>query len=47
LHHPCKPLSYKAAKGFEQRLSSGSVRCPQFFKEAIHNYVEKRGEENV
>lgn len=47
LHHPCKPLSYKAAKGFEQRLTSGSVRCPQFFKEAIHNYVEKRGEENA
>ncbi len=46
LRYSCKPLSYKAAKGFEQRLVSGKVRCPQFFKDAIHDYVEKRGKEN-
>jgi len=46
LLYPCKPLSYKAAKGFENRLNSGTVRCPQFFREAIKNYVEKRSEEN-
>ena len=43
---PCKPLSYKAAKGFEKRLNTGSVRCPQFFKEAIQKYVKQRGDEN-
>lgn len=47
LLYPCKALSYKAAKGFESRLNSGTVRCPQFFSEAIHKYVvEKGGEEN-
>lgn len=46
LRHPCKPLSLKAAKGFEKRLTTGSVRCPEFFRDAIHDYVEKRGEEN-
>lgn len=47
LLYPCKALSYKAAKGFESRLNSGTVRCPQFFIEAIHKYVaEKGGEEN-
>lgn len=46
LNHPCKPLSYKAAKGFESRLISGTVRSPQFFKNAIHQYVERKGKEN-
>ena len=46
LKYPCKPLSYKAAKGFESRLNSGTVQSPQFFKNAIHQYVEKKGEEN-
>lgn len=47
LMYPCKELSYKAAKGFENRLISGTVRCPRFFSEAIHKYVkEKGGEEN-
>lgn len=47
LNYPCKALSYKAAKGFENRLKAGTVRCPQFFSEAIHRYVEEKGgEEN-
>lgn len=44
LDYPCKALSYKAAKGFENRLNSGTVRCPQFFSEAIHRYVEEKGD---
>lgn len=47
LKYPCKELSYKAARGFENRLNAGRVRCPQFFRDAIHEYVEKKGEENV
>ena len=47
LNYPCKALSYKAAKGFENRLNAGTVRCPDFFREAIHKYVEQKGgEEN-
>ena len=46
LKFPCKPLSYKAAKGFESRLVSGTVRSPQFFVNAIHEYVERKGQEN-
>ena len=46
LRYPCKPLSYKAAKGFESRLVSGTVRSPQFFINAIHQYVERKGKEN-
>lgn len=42
LQFPCKPLSLKAAKGFESRLNLGKVRCPQFFKDAIHEYVERK-----
>lgn len=44
LNYPCKALSYKAAKGFESRLNAGTVRCPQFFIEAVHRYVEDKGE---
>ena len=47
LIYPCKELSYKAAKGFESRLNSGTVRCPQFFNEAIHLYVERKEKENA
>lgn len=46
LQYPCKPLSIKAAKGFYNRLTIGTVRCPQFFREAIYNYVEMREAEN-
>lgn len=46
LKFPCKPLSLKAATGFEKRLNIGTVRCPQFFRDTIHNYVEMRSEEN-
>jgi len=46
LNYPCKPLSLKAAKGFEHRLSMGKVRCPQFFRDAIHEYVKGKDEEN-
>ena len=42
LNFPCKPLSLRAAKGFEHRLSIGTVRCPQFFKDAIQKYVESK-----
>ena len=43
LKYPCKPLSYKAAKGFENRLNSGTVRCPEFFAKAIHDYIVSKG----
>lgn len=46
LHYPCKPLSLKAAKGFEHRLTIGTVHCPQFFREAIRNYVQNKTIEN-
>lgn len=42
LEHPCKPLSLKAATGFEQRLNVGTVRCPAYFKTAIRNYVKSK-----
>lgn len=47
LKYPCKPLSYKAAKGFEHRLTIGNVYSPQFFYEAISKYVEEKGREYV
>lgn len=47
LNYPCKPLSYKAAKGFESRLNAGTVRCPKFFSDTISRYVKEKGEENV
>lgn len=47
LQYPCKELSYKAAKGFESRLISGTVHCPRFFVEAVHDYVEQKGIENA
>ena len=46
LEFPCKALSLKAAKGFETRLNSGTVKCPQFFNEAIHQYIVKKEKEN-
>lgn len=46
LQYPCKELSYKAAKGFENRLEAGNVHCPQFFVDAIHAYVEEKGKED-
>lgn len=46
LEYPCKPLSLKAAKGFESRLHSGTVRSPNFFKKAIHDYVTLKTQEN-
>jgi len=46
LQYPCKPLSLKAAKGFEYRLNIGNVHCPQFFRNAIKEYVQLKSEEN-
>lgn len=46
LKYPCKPLSLKAARGFENRLNLGKVRCPQFFRDAIHEYVARKDDEN-
>lgn len=46
LKHPCKPLSLKASQGFEHRLTIGTVRCPQFFRDTIHQYVASKLEEN-
>ena len=45
LRYPCRPLSLKAAKGFEHRLNTGTVRCPQFFAKAIHEYVITKSRE--
>ncbi len=42
LLYPGKELSLKAAKGFENRLLTGSVHSPAFFREAIHNYVKSK-----
>lgn len=47
LEYSCKPLSLKAAKGFDKRLSLGKVRCPDFFRTAIKNYVEAKEDENA
>lgn len=44
LNHPCKPLSLKAASGFMNRLEIGTVRCPQFFRETIQNYVNQKSQ---
>lgn len=46
LIYPCKPLSLKAAKGFEHRLNIGTVHCPQYFRDAVHNYVQLKLNEN-
>ena len=49
LCYPCKPLSLKAAKGFEHRLNIGTVRCPQYFRDTIHQYIinlEENGRNN-
>lgn len=46
LQYPCKPLSLKAAQGFEHRLNIGTVHCPQYFRDAVHNYVQLKLEEN-
>ena len=46
LQYPCKPLSLKAASGFENRLNIGTVHCPQFFRDAIRNYVQLKLENN-
>ena len=46
LEYPCKPLSLKAALGFENRLNTGTVRSPLFFMEAIHAYIIKKSQEN-
>ena len=46
LQYPCKPLSLKAAQGFEHRLNIGTVHCPQYFRDALHNYVQLKLEEN-
>lgn len=44
---PRKSLSLKAAKGFASRLNQGNVRVPQFFKDAINQYIEHKSTENV
>lgn len=46
LRYPCKPLSLKAAKGFDQRLSTGTVRCPIFFRDTIKQYIQLKLENN-
>ena len=46
LQYPCKPLSFKAANGFKERLQSGTVRSPQYFMDAINKYVKEKGPEN-
>ena len=47
LMFPRKPLSLKAARGFASRLNQGTVRVPQFFKDAINQYIEQKTIENV
>lgn len=47
LRYPCKPLSYRASSGFANRLKTGTVRAPQFFTDAIENYVKEKGEQNA
>lgn len=47
LEYPCKPLSLKAAKGFDNRLSLGKVHCPDYFRSAIKKYIEAKENENA
>lgn len=41
LEYPTKPLSIKAAKGFESRLHAGTLKYPEYFANAIHQYILK------
>lgn len=41
LKHPGKPLSLRAAKGFEKRLLEGRLHSPTYFINAIRNYINK------
>lgn len=41
LQFPRKPLSLKAAKGFQKRLYEGGMHAPQYFKEAIQHHIEQ------
>lgn len=41
LKYPVKPLSLKAAKGFEKRLLEGNLKYPEYFAKAIHQYIQK------
>lgn len=45
LHHPAKPLSYKATTGFVSRLRSGSLHFPQEFLFALENHAEAMREQ--
>lgn len=47
LKYPRRPLSIKASKGFFGRLQSGSLRCPQYFRDEIKDYIEERENGNV
>lgn len=40
LRYPRKPLSLKATKGFEKRLSEGGMHSPSFFQDTIRRHVE-------
>lgn len=42
LQFPNKPLSLKAASGFASRLNQGNVRVPEFFKNAINQYISQK-----
>ena len=39
LQYPRKMLSLKAAKGFESRLLTGGMHCPDYFKNTIHQHI--------
>lgn len=44
LLYPGKPLSLKAINGFVNRLNSGTVKCPQIFRNAVENYRTLKSE---
>lgn len=46
LHYRIKPLSLKAINGFAARLNSGTARAPEYFKQAIDRYIERKVDED-
>ena len=45
LRHKPKELSLRATRGFEKRLSSGTLRAPNEFRSALITHIERMGAE--
>lgn len=46
LIYPRKPLTLKATTGFEKRLLEGTMRSPEYFREAIKNHKEQMSKQH-